>query len=284
MPVFEGKVATLSFIISALYLITSVPYIHVSVVAVIEVAYIAILVVFFWTKPVGRIVLISHVLGGVFSCGVLVGGSSEHYRFFGVYLMVLSFFHVSEYVATATYNPKTLSLDSFLINHSREYTIAAVASWLEYTLEYAFFPSIKSVSWICWVGIVMAVAGEATRKISMLTAMTNFTHIVSFRKHDDHKLVTHGIYAWFRHPSYVGWFYWSIGTQLILCNPVCAVLYAIAAWLFFKDRIEDEEEMLLQFFGNEYLDYSRRVPTGLPFIKGYSGNAEELIAMSNGVS
>ena len=35
--------------------------------------------------------------------------------------------------------------------------------------------------------------------------------------------MTDGVYAWFRHPSYVGWLYWSVGTQLILCNPVSLV-------------------------------------------------------------
>ena len=30
----------------------------------------------------------------------------------------------------------------------------------------------------------------------------------------DHLLITTGIYAHMRHPSYVGWFYWSVGTQV----------------------------------------------------------------------
>lgn len=124
----------------------------------------------------------------------------------------------------------------------------------------------------------MTLCGELLRKSAMLTAMTNFTHTVSFRKRTDHTLITHGVYAWCRHPSYVGWFCWSIGSQMILCNPICTVTYSIVAWYFFKDRIEDEEMMLLQFFGKEYLEYRKKVPTGLPFITGYSGDVEQLIA------
>ena len=274
-PVFEGKVATLCFIISALCLVSSVPYVLISVIVAIEVAYVVILALF-WTTSIGRIVLISHVLGGIFGLGALLSASYENYRFLGIYLMLLSFFHASEYVATAAYNPKTLSLDSFLINHSHEYTIAAVASWTKYAVEYFLVPTLKSLYWISWVGVVLAVAGELLRKTAMLTASSNFTHMVSFRKRDDHTLVTHGVYAWFRHPSYVGFFYWSIGTQLILCNPLCAVTYAIVAWKFFADRIEHEEEMLILFFGKQYLDYRKKVPTGLPFIKGYSGDTERL--------
>lgn len=47
----------------------------------------------------------------------------------------LSFFHYTEYLVTAVINPHSLSLDSFLLNHSMEYTLAAVSSWVEFTVE-----------------------------------------------------------------------------------------------------------------------------------------------------
>lgn len=122
----------------------------------------------------------------------------------------------------------------------------------------------------------------------MITAKKSFHHIVQFQREDEHKLVTTGIYGYMRHPSYVGWFYWSIGTQvslkfeysiqgsknscifqIILANPVCFFLYIIASWLFFNERIYMEEIALLNFFGHDYIKYQREVKTGLPFIKGY---------------
>lgn len=103
----------------------------------------------------------------------------------------------------------------------------------------------------------------------MITASENFTHIVQFDKVQNHQLVTHGVFSLVRHPSYLGWFMWSIGTQLTLANPVCIVLYAVASWKFFHERIFMEEITLLNFFGEEYYQYQQRVPTGLPFIKGY---------------
>lgn len=56
--------------------------------------------------------------------------------------------------------------------------------------------------------------------------------------------------------------------QVLLCNPVCVVGYALASWRFFRERIEEEEITLIHFFGEEYLEYKRKVPSGLPFIKG----------------
>ena len=39
-----------------------------------------------------------------------------------------------------------------------------------------------------------------------------------------------------RHPAYFGWFYWSIATQLVLCNPMSAIAFAGWAWYFFSTR------------------------------------------------
>lgn len=64
------------------------------------------------------------------------------------------------------------------------------------------------------VGLVLCLTGEFMRKIAMLTAGRSFNHYIQMTKDEDHHLVTHGIYAWSRHPSYVGWFYWSVGTQV----------------------------------------------------------------------
>lgn len=208
-------------------------------------------------------------LGCVFGCSVVLSFSQASYRCFGWYATSLSFFHFSEYIMMAVYNPQTLSLESFLLNHSKEYKIAALASWIEFAVELYFFPGLKNHMFFSCVGVLLLIGGEITRKLAMITAKSNFTHIVQFHKKDGHVLVTDGIYSWFRHPSYVGWFYWSVGTQITLCNPICFVGYALASWKFFKERIEIEEITLLNFFQYDYIEYQKKVGTGLPFIKGY---------------
>lgn len=114
------------------------------------------------------------------------------------------------------------------------------------------------------------VSAADVREASMSHSQLSYPFKVQFEQQADHKLVTSGIYKLFRHPSYVGWFYWSLGTQVILANPVCFIFYIIASWLFFKERIYMEEIALLNFFGDEYLKYQTTTPTGLPFINGYA--------------
>jgi protein-S-isoprenylcysteine O-methyltransferase len=60
----------------------------------------------------------------------------------------------------------------------------------------------------------------------------------------------------------------------MLCNPVCLVGYTIIAWRFFNERIYEEEIFLLNFFGEDYVEYQNKVGTGLPFIYGYTPKSE----------
>lgn len=152
-------------------------------------------------------------LGSIFGISLLISycAVDSSWRYFAWYMMSLSFFHWSEYIMIALYNSHKLSLDSFLLNHSPEYQIAAVASWLEFVLEFWLFPWLKTHYYISLVGLILMIGGEALRKLAMLTAKASFSHIVENKKADDHVLVTNGVYSWFRHPSYVGWFWWSVG-------------------------------------------------------------------------
>lgn len=43
---------------------------------------------------------------------------------------------------TSLINPETLSLSSFLLNHSKEYGVAAAASLIEFFIEVYFFPGM----------------------------------------------------------------------------------------------------------------------------------------------
>ena len=77
-----------------------------------------------------------------------------------------------------------------------------------------FLAGVKYCGWFCLLGVALTVTGEFLRKLAMITASSNFNHYVQHIKRDDHELVTHGIYGYMRHPSYAGWFLWSVGTQV----------------------------------------------------------------------
>ncbi|KAK9879562.1 hypothetical protein WA026_006631 [Henosepilachna vigintioctopunctata] len=209
-------------------------------------------------------------LGSVFAIGLYIKlNTPSNIEIFGIYMCIMAIFHYTEFLALALIDPKLVSPKSFVINHSPEYTFAALFSWVEFFTETYFWPNLKQYRIISLLGCIICIGGEMLRKTAMFNAGTNFNHLVQYKKAKDHVLVTTGVYSWFRHPSYVGWFYWSIGTQIVLLNPISIVGYAIASWIFFKQRIFIEELTLLNFFGQQYCDYQNSVSTGIPFIKGY---------------
>eukprot|EP00475_Leptophrys_vorax_P007086 TRINITY_DN14464_c0_g1_i1.p1 TRINITY_DN14464_c0_g1~~TRINITY_DN14464_c0_g1_i1.p1 ORF type:complete len:330 (-),score=56.12 TRINITY_DN14464_c0_g1_i1:63-1019(-) len=202
---------------------------------------------------------------GVFSSAFAVG------RVFGatpfwVHLIFRAIFHFMEFFLTALYHPESVSDESFLLNHSPAFHVASVVSLVEFWTEASFFPGLKKHPWISIFGVFLCSGGQFFRTGAMFQAAHNFTHLVATSKANKHKLVTDGFYSIVRHPAYFGWFWWSIGTQIILVNPICIVGYTWASWKFFANRIPFEEDHLRSFFGNEYARYAERVPILIPFI------------------
>jgi protein-S-isoprenylcysteine O-methyltransferase len=175
------------------------------------------------------------------------------------------FFHVSEYFLAAVIHGKSsVNLTSLLI--SKHYLLAMMFSLLEYLIEITLFPELKEYWVISDLGLVLVVIGEIMRKMAIITAGQSFTHIIRVRPDERHQLVTHGIYKFIRHPGYCGFFIWSVGTQIMLCNPLSTIGFAVVVWKFFSSRIPYEEYFLRQFFGMQYVEYAEQVVSGVPFV------------------
>ncbi len=197
----------------------------------------------------------------------------------GLYLCSLSTFHLLEYVFALTFHPMDCTSDSFLLFRNMKETAALVASLLEYFLE-KWICTLPSVSnkiprllvmrgrfSVILSATILVIFFQAIRTIAMWTAGYNFHHNIRDNPDPDQTLITTGLYAWSRHPSYVGWFYWSLSTQILLWNPVCVLLHGILYWHTFSVRIKCEEEALVRDFGRDYWEYRSKVGVGIPFIK-----------------
>lgn len=179
------------------------------------------------------------------------------------------FFHSSEFLLAVHFHGiHKVTFSSLLI--SLDYVMAMVCSLIEYLVEAYFFPEMKEVWGVSNMGLALVIIGETIRKLAILTAGRSFTHLIKRYIEDDHVLITHGLYKYVRHPSYCGFFIWSIGTQVMLCNPVCTLGFALVVWHFFHMRIPYEEFFLRQYFGSRYEAYARKTASGIPFIKWWS--------------
>jgi protein-S-isoprenylcysteine O-methyltransferase len=215
---------------------------------------------------------IAFLLGGVFAFGVYtafvdIPSTARLLTYqLGFFVSAWAFFHWAEFAVTAGWNFEKCSVDSYLLDNGAMYHIANGTALLEYLISLYFIPSTKSWPYLSQIGILMVIVGQVLRSAAMIQASTNFSHTVAFSKRETHRLVTDGIYGWFRHPSYAGFYYWALGTQLVLQNPLTFIIFAILLWRFFYYRTRAEENALIRFFGDEYVNYRRRVGTMIPFV------------------
>ncbi|KAF2434456.1 prenyl cysteine carboxyl methyltransferase Ste14 [Tothia fuscella] len=186
------------------------------------------------------------------------------------FVSTLALFHYLEFWIHAKYNLPKATTDTFLLNaNGWQYNAAHGLGMLEAIITSSYYPrwqSHFSYTIIQWTGLAFIVMGQTVRTVAMATAGTNFHHVVQHKKEKGHQLVQHGIYGVLRHPSYFGFFWWAIGTQLVLGNVFCLFMYIAVLWMFFNKRIRSEERYLTNFFGEEYSKYRGRTIVGIPLI------------------
>lgn len=172
------------------------------------------------------------------------------------FIATLSLFHFLEYFVTAHYNTHFATVSAFLLSSNGwAYNAAHGSAVVECLISHWFWPgqtllgrwlSItepitgSSVSLLLVCGFVLTGVGQIVRTCAMAQAASNFNHHVQIEHKAGHVLVKTGLYRFLRHPSYFGFFWWGLGTQLVLGNVVCFVGYAIVLWRFFSTRIKRE--------------------------------------------
>ncbi|KAL1891671.1 farnesyl cysteine-carboxyl methyltransferase [Ceratocystis pirilliformis] len=223
-------------------------------------------------------------LGVVFSASLVLvpltayGASEPYFVFWRLpfFLGTLGAFHFLEFWTTARYNTPAADISSFLLTANWPlYTIAHSAAFFECAVVNTLWPwrswgPAAGGTWagyLCVAGVALTLLGQTVRSLAMIQCGRSFNHLIQQSRAAEHRLVTNGIYSILRHPSYFGFYWWAVGTQLAMGNVFCLAAYVLLLWKFFANRIPFEEHHLLQFFGEEYMNYRRRVHVWIPLIK-----------------
>jgi len=112
-----------------------------------------------------------------------------------------------------------------------------------------------------WLGVVLFAAGGALRLWPVFVLGHRFSGLVAIQP--GHRLVTSGIYAVIRHPSYLGLLVNSLGWALAFRSGVGLLLTALLVPPL-AARIDAEERLLRTQFGDEYDVYRRRTSRLIP--------------------
>lgn len=144
--------------------------------------------------------------------------------------------------------------------------VGGLVLWLS-TIAYLVAPSVIQFANIPiprpirWIGVVTAVIGLGWMRWTLASLGSNLTDTVETRHNAT--LVTDGPYRWVRHPYYVAAAILILATTLITTNLLIG-LSGFVVLVMLAIRTPQEEQMLLQRFGDKYQAYQARTGRFIP--------------------
>jgi len=115
------------------------------------------------------------------------------------------------------------------------------------------------VSYMQILGLILASAGYF---VFIWSVVARGKYSVSWEMPENQKLVTWGPYRYVRHPSYLGYFLMFFGLFFIWSN-LFTLFPLVAIPGYFRVTFE-EERLLVQRFGDEYVEYQRKTGQFIP--------------------
>ena len=111
--------------------------------------------------------------------------------------------------------------------------------------------------WVRWLGVGIAAVGVAMFITAVVTMRDSWRAGVS--KSEKTELVTSGIFSISRNPAFLGFDLVYLGILLMFFNWVLFTVSVFAVLMFHLQIVNVEEDFLLESFGENYLNYRKKV-------------------------
>ena len=130
--------------------------------------------------------------------------------------------------------------------------------------DYLAFADYTFVPHLAAVGSAVSVVALGVFYLTHQALGSNWSASLDVRR--NHRLVTWGIFRRVRHPMYTGFFLWAIAQVLLLPNWVGGCSGIVGFGLLYLLRLQREERMMLEAFGDNYQAYMQRTKRLVPWI------------------
>lgn len=138
-----------------------------------------------------------------------------------------------------------------------------------YVTDYSFLDKDNRYYWVLLcLSAAVSLLGQVVRSIAIGTANKN-TSGRNTKEQVAEALNTKGIYSMLRHPLYLGNYLMWIGIVMYTFNIWFVVLVSLAFWLYYERIMFAEERFLERKFGDDYVNWSLKVPAFVPSMKNY---------------
>jgi protein-S-isoprenylcysteine O-methyltransferase Ste14 len=155
-------------------------------------------------------------------------------------------------------------------HHMRElsltsvFTFTLLGCYISYfSQDSAQYPMNYSQS-LVWVGALLGGMGNLLLLWVHHCLGKNFSPHLEIR--EEHKLIQHGPYQFIRHPMYTSGYLFLLGCGLVSQDALLLFPPVITFSLLLVFRLSDEEKMLQEKFGEEWVSYVEKTSRVIPKI------------------
>jgi protein-S-isoprenylcysteine O-methyltransferase Ste14 len=120
-------------------------------------------------------------------------------------------------------------------------------------------------AWLRWTGVGIALLGFVLLQWSQNTLGRNWSDTPRMLK--EQALITSGPYEYVRHPIYTAFILILGSTFLMSANWMIGLAWIGMAVLEVASRIQFEESLMIEYFGDQYREYMKKTGRLLPRIK-----------------
>lgn len=136
-------------------------------------------------------------------------------------------------------------------------------------LIYVFSPWLSVADyelplWANWLGVATFVIALWLFWHSHHDLGKNWSPTLEVR--EGHTLISNGIYQYVRHPMYTSVWLWCVAQALLLPNWIAGLAGIISFGIVYVLRVGNEEQMMLEQFGNDYKAYMQRTKRLVPHL------------------
>ena len=123
------------------------------------------------------------------------------------------------------------------------------------------FPAVSTQEFfnsefVSWIGVFLGFAGLMLLLWSLISFGQSFR--IGIDTEQPENLITTGAFAFTRNPIYLAFAFILLGQFLVFSNWIILIYLAAAIWLFHR-QILREEDYLKSHYGDEFLEYCKRV-------------------------
>jgi protein-S-isoprenylcysteine O-methyltransferase Ste14 len=128
--------------------------------------------------------------------------------------------------------------------------VYAATNWLD-------FADYTLPAWAGWLGVILLAGALFVFWRAHADLGLNWSPTLEIR--EKHELITRGIYGMIRHPMYASQWLWVLAQPLLLQNWIAGFLNLLVFIPFYILRVQAEEQLMLEQFGDQYRSYMQKV-------------------------